>query len=104
MRKTEPNNAALTADQREKIIMLVGRLDILIRQLWIVYSDMSDVMDAKKFDSIDLEIWALITKHRAVHSRLHCGDPAKWLRAWHEEGMGLPAIVANAIIAKAKGE
>ena len=44
--------------------------DGLIRQLWLVFRDMSDIYDAEKFTDEDLELWGLVTGHSAVQDRL----------------------------------
>lgn len=49
---------------------LVQRRDDLIRELWKVYRDMSDIVDPEDFDEADLNMWSLVTNHTAVQSKL----------------------------------
>lgn len=49
---------------------LVQRRDDLIRELWKVYRDMSDIVDPEDFDEADLNLWSLVTNHTAVQSKL----------------------------------
>jgi len=47
--------------------------NILVRHLWQVYRDMSDIIAPDDLESIDLDLWRLVTKHDAVQSRLKEG-------------------------------
>ena len=49
---------------------LAIRRDAKIRELWLVYRDMSDIMQSDEWDAADLELWGLVTEHAAVQSQL----------------------------------
>lgn len=49
---------------------LVSRRDVLIRQLWLIYRDMSDIMSVDDWDDVDLDLWGNVTGHSAVQSQL----------------------------------
>jgi len=61
-------NEQVEANQQGRLDALISRRDNLIRQLWVVYRDMSDIGD--DWNEGDLDLWANVTKHPAVQNRL----------------------------------
>ena len=57
-------------DPQGRLEALVSRRDLLIRQLWLVYRDMSDIMPVHDWETADLDLWGNVTGHSAVQSRL----------------------------------
>ncbi len=53
-----------------QINSLIKRRNDLIRQLWIVYTNLSDVLESDEFEKEDAELWFKITKHKAIQNRL----------------------------------
>ena len=49
---------------------LVSRRDTLIRELWLVFRNMSDIVGVADFEDDDLGIWSAVTKHNAIQNRL----------------------------------
>lgn len=45
---------------------LVNKRDALIRQLWVVYHDMSDIIMPDDFSEEDIRLWMEITRHSGV--------------------------------------
>lgn len=60
----------LNAVGKSDVDALVSRRDALICQLWLVYRDMSDLLEADDFDAADLDLWGKVTAHAAVQSKL----------------------------------
>jgi hypothetical protein len=60
----------MKTDSLTQIDALISHRDNLIRQLWVVYRDISDVMIADDWDDADLDLWSNITRHCAVQSKL----------------------------------
>jgi hypothetical protein len=58
------------ADPQGRLEALVSRRDDLIRQLWLVYRDMSDLMQVDDWETADLDLWGNVTGHSAVQSKL----------------------------------
>jgi len=56
--------------RQAQLAELFQRRDEWIRQLWLVFRDMSDVLEAEEFDEADLDLWERVTNHGAVQSRL----------------------------------
>ena len=50
--------------------ILVNRRDEIIRRLWLVYRDISDILLAEDFDDVDVALWELVSKHKAVQGKL----------------------------------
>lgn len=49
---------------------LVSHRNHIICQLWSVYRDMSDIIEAEEFTEEDLSLWDTVTKHSAIQSKL----------------------------------
>lgn len=54
---------------KESLNKLKARRDDLIRELWVVFRDISDY-ELTCISSEDLNLWGLVTAHRAVQGRL----------------------------------
>lgn len=49
---------------------LVNKRDALIRQLWVVYHDMSDIIMPDDFSEEDIRLWMEITRHSSVQQAI----------------------------------
>lgn len=48
--------------------------DNKIRELWIIFREMSDMIEPDEFTYEDLSMWEACTKHSAVQDRLKTGN------------------------------
>lgn len=42
----------------------------LIREMWLVFRNLSDVQSVEEFTDEDLKLWTAITEHSAIQGRL----------------------------------
>ena len=60
----------IKSSKQSVIESLKAMRDRLIRELWVKFRDMSDLVEADDFSEEDLKLWELVTLHSAVQSRL----------------------------------
>lgn len=58
----------------DDLATLQTRRDALVRGLWLVFRDMSDIITPEEFTYEDLALWSHITTHSAVQSRLNAAN------------------------------
>lgn len=51
-----------------------ARIDDAVRKVWLAYRDASDV-NADMLTEQDMELWGIVTRHRAIQDRLNATIP-----------------------------
>ena len=51
-----------------------ARIDDAVRKVWLAYRDASDV-NADMLTEQDMELWGIVTRHRAIQDRLNATLP-----------------------------
>ena len=66
-----PQEVDVTNDD---LATLQRKRDALVRGLWLIFRDMSDIITPEEFTHEDLALWSHITTHSAVQSKLNASS------------------------------
>lgn len=58
------------SEEEDKISQLYKKRDALIRELWVVFSDLSDPVEPDAWTDEDIALWGKVTLHSAVQGPL----------------------------------